>query len=150
MKKLNNKGFSLVELIIVIAIMAILIGVVGAQLIPYLETSRQAKDQQILSSYNTSAMTAYSRAAAQIDATVDYTITIEPAGVVTVGPSTAPGIAQIKTMFMELEPNAGQFGDFESKDGKAITKVVITIKHTGGQVLQTTSPAGAFVDIESK
>ncbi|MBQ6094530.1 MAG: prepilin-type N-terminal cleavage/methylation domain-containing protein, partial [Lachnospiraceae bacterium] len=37
MKKLNNKGFSLVELIIVIAIMAILVGVVGTQVIPYLE-----------------------------------------------------------------------------------------------------------------
>ena len=40
MKKLNNKGFSLVELIIVIAIMAILVGVVGTQVIPYLERSR--------------------------------------------------------------------------------------------------------------
>ena len=44
----SNKGFSLVELIIVIAIMAILVGVVGTQVIPYLENSRKAKDQQIL------------------------------------------------------------------------------------------------------
>jgi len=45
MKKLNNKGFSLVELIIVIAIMAILVGVVCPQVIPYLERSRKAKDE---------------------------------------------------------------------------------------------------------
>jgi len=55
-KKLGNKGFSLVELIIVIAIMAILIGIVGAQVIPYLNRSREAKDNQILSSYITAAV----------------------------------------------------------------------------------------------
>lgn len=149
MKKLNNKGFSLVELIIVIAIMAILIGVVGAQLIPYLETSRQAKDQQILSSYNTSAMTAYSRAAAQIDAAADYTITITTAGasVSATGGVTA-GCTEIKKMFDELEPNAGKFSDYESKAGKAITNVTILIKATGGQVL--TTDQDVFVPIESK
>ena len=40
--KLNEKGFSLVELIIVIAIMAVLVGVVGTQVIPYMESSRKA------------------------------------------------------------------------------------------------------------
>ena len=39
-RKKDNKGFSLVELIIVIAIMAILVGVVGTQVIPYIEKSR--------------------------------------------------------------------------------------------------------------
>ena len=46
----KEKGFSLVELIIVMAIMAILVGVVASQVIPYMEKSRQAKDQQQLSS----------------------------------------------------------------------------------------------------
>ena len=44
MKKLNNKGFSLVELIIVIAIMAVLIGVLAPQFIKYVEKSKQSKD----------------------------------------------------------------------------------------------------------
>ncbi|MDF2801615.1 MAG: prepilin-type N-terminal cleavage/methylation domain, partial [Anaerocolumna sp.] len=39
-KKSNNKGFSLVELIIVIAIMAILSGALAPQLIKYLDKSR--------------------------------------------------------------------------------------------------------------
>ena len=68
MKKLNNKGFSLVELIIVIAIMAILVGVVGSQVIPYLENSRKAKDLQVISAWNTAAMSAYSNAAAKVNA----------------------------------------------------------------------------------
>ena len=44
MKKMNNKGFSLVELIIVIAIMAILIAVLAPQYIKYVEKSRQSSD----------------------------------------------------------------------------------------------------------
>jgi len=44
MKKMNNKGFSLVELIIVIAIMAVLIGVMAPQFLKYVEQSRRATD----------------------------------------------------------------------------------------------------------
>lgn len=42
----NNKGFSLVELIIVIAIMAVLVGVLAPQFIKYVEQSRRSKDIQ--------------------------------------------------------------------------------------------------------
>lgn len=45
MKKMNNKGFSLVELIIVIAIMAVLMGVLAPQFLKYVESSRVQKDE---------------------------------------------------------------------------------------------------------
>ncbi len=41
----NNKGFSLVELIIVVAIMAILIGVLAPQYVKYVERSKVASDE---------------------------------------------------------------------------------------------------------
>ena len=73
-KKANNKGFSLVELIIVIAIMAILVGIVGTQVIPYLNRSREAKDLQILSAYSTAAVSAYSMKAESVTGTVVVTV----------------------------------------------------------------------------
>lgn len=45
-KKMNNKGFSLVELIIVIAIMAILVGALAPQFLKYVERSRKSTDVQ--------------------------------------------------------------------------------------------------------
>lgn len=56
----NNKGFSLVELIIVIAIMAILVGVIAPQLIKYIEKSRQSADIQLCDTVKTAIVTATS------------------------------------------------------------------------------------------
>ena len=65
-EKKDNKGFSLVELIIVIAIMAILVGIVGTQVLPYLNKSKEAKDLQIVNSYSTAAVSAYSMLAGEL------------------------------------------------------------------------------------
>ena len=54
----NNKGFSLVELIIVIAIMAILVGVMAPQLIKYIEKSKVSADTQAADSVHTAVLTA--------------------------------------------------------------------------------------------
>lgn len=45
-RKMNNSGFSLVELIIVVAIMAILVGVLAPQYMKYVERSRRSTDMQ--------------------------------------------------------------------------------------------------------
>lgn len=59
-KQKNNKGFSLVELIVVIAIMAVLVGVLAPQLIKYVEKSREATDIQNCDSIATALKTYYS------------------------------------------------------------------------------------------
>jgi prepilin-type N-terminal cleavage/methylation domain-containing protein len=48
MKKSSNKGFSLIELIIAIAILVILTGLLAPQFMRYIEKSREAKDMQTL------------------------------------------------------------------------------------------------------
>lgn len=58
MKKTNNKGFSLVELIIVIAIMAILVGVLAPQYIKYVEKSRLSADLDIADGVYSAVQTA--------------------------------------------------------------------------------------------
>ena len=52
-KKLNNKGFSLVELIIVIAIMVVLIGVLSATILKYMDRTKYGKDMSGLDSLHT-------------------------------------------------------------------------------------------------
>lgn len=51
-KRLGNKGFSLVELIVVIAIMAVLVGVLAPTLIKNVGKSRKSKDDQNLDTVN--------------------------------------------------------------------------------------------------
>ena len=71
-KKLNNKGFSLVELIIVIAIMAVLIGVLAPQYLKYVEKSRRSSDattaEEIVSAMNILA----SDPAVTLDSSTEY------------------------------------------------------------------------------
>lgn len=54
-KRLNNKGFSLVELIVVIAIMAILAVTLAPKLTQYIDKARRAGDQEAITSIYTAA-----------------------------------------------------------------------------------------------
>lgn len=47
-EKMNDKGFSLVELIIVIAIMAVLVVVLAPQYLKYVERSRNSTDCELM------------------------------------------------------------------------------------------------------
>jgi len=55
---MKNKGFSLVELIVVIAIMAILVGVAVPVYTGYISKANEAKDAQLLGEINSAFMTA--------------------------------------------------------------------------------------------
>lgn len=70
----EREGFSLIELIIVIAIMAILIGVVALVVLPYLESSRESTDRAALNEVATAFKSAasgnekFAKEAADLDA----------------------------------------------------------------------------------
>lgn len=154
-EKKDNKGFSLVELIIVIAIMAILVGIVGTQVIPYIDKSRNAKDVQKLSGLCTDAMTAYSSNAATLDATSVYTIEIGDSVDVKKGGAVDTDTT-LKDAFEELN-GIKKVSDLklESKAGKDVTKVTITCQNTGDMITVTTtlksgSKAKNFSPITSK
>lgn len=59
-KKKNNKGFSLIELIIAIAILIILTGLLAPQFMKYIEKSREAKDMQAMDTVYSSVQGALS------------------------------------------------------------------------------------------
>lgn len=146
--KKDNKGFSLVELIIVIAIMAILVGVVGTQVLPYIDKSRHAKDVQVLSGLCTDATAAYSSTASDLTEST-YTITIKDT-VTVAGGSDSTGATKLKDAFAEYN-GVTKVKDLklESKEGKKVTEITITCKDTKPMVTVTTT-GGQFDKIESK
>ena len=79
MKK-NNKGFSLVELIIVIAIMAILAGALAPALIKYINKSRRSTDVQNADSLRTALQTALSDPDSANDTDIQSASTISESG----------------------------------------------------------------------
>ena len=102
-RKKNNKGFSLVELIIVIAIMAILTALLAPQFLKYVERSRLSRDEANLALIERSIQvalvdeTTYKAVSASSPIEVVYATT----GALTVTPA---GAAALKT---ELEATFG-------------------------------------------
>ena len=72
--KENNKGFSLVELIVVIAIMVVLIAVLGSTILGYVDKSKYSKDITALDSINTAMKTFVAEPKSEYDPGEVYTL----------------------------------------------------------------------------
>ncbi len=85
-KKRNNKGFSLVELIVVVAIMAVLVGVLAPAYLSYVEKSRAQKDESALEEVKHAVEVALAEEAVYtelVGATGGLTVTIKDGEAVT-------------------------------------------------------------------
>lgn len=97
-KSLTNKGFSLVELIIVIAIMAVLVGVLAPQFLKYVERSRKATDvdnmQAVITAIQVYAADPVVESADRLTASKNATLTFASTGLTVDGDNaTAVGKA---------------------------------------------------------
>ena len=117
-KKNNRKGFTIVELVIVIAVIAILTAVAAPQYIKYVEKSRVAKDDNNAGSIRTAVETAIvdlnSDADPDNDISGDFDIVFDDSGI------TAPDDLQT-----ELAATLG--GSFDSSD---LNNILTTTQNT--------------------
>ena len=132
MKKTNNKGFSLVELIIVIAIMAILIGVLAPQYMKYVEKSRISADKDLLDAIYGACTTAYSDP--DLVSQTDYP-QAPAAGAsdatVTIGSNTAGSYSAEVLNTLGCSDWTSVVAKLKSKTIKAATSIDITIDSNG-------------------
>ena len=113
MKKLDNKGFSLVELIIVIAIMAVLIGVLAPQFLRYVERSRYQRDASAVEELRNAAEIALANDDIASETTATTRLNIDADGVITY-PAGHPLLqAEITSSIggTDLEFTSDTFGD---------------------------------------
>lgn len=143
-KKKDNKGFSLVELIIVVAIMAILVGLLAPQYIKYVEKSRKSTDASNLSELVNALQVYAADSEANLPADT-YTITISTSkteikagvsGNQTVAENaieaTAPDYATIR-----LKSNKWKENDNDTSGATSITAAV-TVDNNGGTTVEYT------------
>ena len=152
--KNNNKGFSLVELIVVIAIMAVLVGVLAPTLLRYVEKSRQQKDESAIGE----VVNAINIALA--DETVNQAVSVATGSATTVviaddaQPTTTNDTSS--ALQAELQKTIGTLS-FTSKvyNGK---KVTLTLQDSNGSIVAPTvtynatgtAISGTGVTVENK
>jgi type IV pilus assembly protein PilA len=127
----SNFGFPFVELIIVVAILAISVGIVVTQVIPYLNISRESKDYQIINKYSTAATAAYS--AYEEECTDVTRIVVGGTNSDTVGmpASTLESEIEVLTGYDTIDACTDRMS---SKQGSKITSIEITVNPTKSDV----------------
>ena len=141
-KKKNNKGFTLVELVIAIAILAILVGLLAPQYTKYVEKSRKSADASNMDEMVKVVKVLAADPASELPVAT-YTITISADGKTTdVTSADDPtvegkqlGVGAIKTALNDSIPNwnATKTKSQKWNDGKAASiKADIVVSEDGG------------------
>lgn len=131
MKKMNNKGFSLIELIIVIAIMAILVAIIAPNLTKYLGKSKKNTDKKNADEIAQQIQTSISDYESQDDANginSNFTITWTASGCTTTATAAAPAGG----MSLEDILNSNITSSTKSKETNAYASANVTYDSTKG------------------
>lgn len=130
-KRKNNKGFSLVELIVVIAIMAVLMAVLAPAMLRYVEKSREQKDNTAVSEATNAANIALAddNVVQKITGTCTVTVTVDGNGVGTVAAGATNGAPA--ELVKEITDTVGNTITISSKEYKSKT-YTITISGADG------------------
>lgn len=129
MKKKNNKGFSLVELIVVILIMAVLAVALAPQVMKWVENSRIAADNQNYDSLFSDAQLALTDPDVYKhvkEATSDMEITISSSGTTITDDDFKDGILAIDKNAESVKKQASAAGNYVIKVTKGTCEVVKT------------------------
>lgn len=143
-KQANNKGFSLVELIVVVLIMSIIAVSLAPQVMKWVDNAKIATD---VSNYNSLvsncqlAMTDY-KAYSEMKVSNGYTVVISTSGT-TITAKTGSDVNDIIAAMDAMDP---AWKDVKVK-ANAGTNYVITISETGS-IERTTPPSTAGTDLE--
>ena len=139
----NNKGFSLVELIVVVAIMAVLVGVLAPAYLRYVEKSRIQKDDSAIAE----VIEAAKIAAAEEDC---YDVLVNAAAAVEIGDFTVANSKVTGWAGKDADTDdalnkevAGTVADFtfSSKAWKGVADASITVELDGTNVKATITGA---------
>lgn len=122
MKK-DNKGFSLVELIVVIAIMVVLVAVLGSTILGYVDKSKYSKDVQALDSVKTAVSTYVADGKSEYTSGTTYTL----AGLMSIDSKNI-----IKNVLAEVF-NGNDFNN-SSSAFKDVTTSTVYVQITNGAV----------------
>lgn len=135
-KKQKNKGFTLIELIIVMAIMAILVGALAPQVIKYVEKARESKDLQLTNVVFTAVQTVIASSEVEVGNITNLSLTDTDD---TVSGTTTTVVGYIDSVYAEIEEALGADLDTDaevkakcsSKVGKAGTLSINYVAATG-------------------
>jgi len=121
-KRIGNKGFSLVELIVVIAIMAVLVGILAPTLIGNIQKSKEAKDINSLDNVYTAVNTALAdekgNSVALSAAYKDKYVSLA-----TINTNSATATDTFAKLVMENTENITSFSSDAAKNGEIYVKV---------------------------
>ena len=133
-KKIGNKGFSLVELIVVIAIMAVFVGVLSPQYMKWVERARLQKDNSAIGEIAQAMKLAYSDEALRDRIGTNVTITLSNSSDTDNAKYTGFDADTATTLQKEVAQTAGATFETSSKAYKESDEDIVLTLDSNGNV----------------